>query len=290
MLKEIEFLINDVRLQSDNNDTNAIKDRELVRYFNDGVKTIQALIYKNNPLCTYFQSSYTFTAQASSRVYDLPTDVYGENAVSMVEISRDGGTTYTPVDRVWPEEGGAFFGWFIRGRQLYISGDPNLRLDGQLRIWYFYRLPRFDKVWATVSGAPAGQVITIANIDTEMFRVDRFITILTPAGAVRVENISYTKTTDTTITVVGDISTVLSGDLILMGKSSSLEADLPEECEPYIMDYVAQRIAGRQAYGEDWNKMNFWTAEERSNIMAIFADASQAVVRGPVLDTEYMRV
>ena len=63
-----------------------------------------------------------------------------------------------------------------------------------------------------------------------------------------------------------------------------------EEVEPYLMDYVAQRIFGRNNYGEDWNKANFWTSEERSNIISIFADASQAETRAPITDTEYMRI
>lgn len=287
-MKELEFLINDVREQTDNNDTNGVKDREFVRYFNDGVKTIQAIIFKNNPLCSYYQEPVIYSPVANSRVYDLPSDCYGDNAVSMVEMESSANEWY-PVDRVWPEDGNSFFGWFTRNKQVVISGDPDRTLSQRIRVWYFKRLPRFDKAWATVDSV-AGQIITITVSDAEMFKVDRFISILTAAGVVRVANLSYVKTSATTITVVGDLTGVVATDVIVMGKNSLLTVDLPEECEPYLTDYVAQRVVGRNNYTEDWNKMNFWTSEERSNIIAIFADAAQAQARAPITDTEYMRI
>lgn len=292
-MKDLQFLIYDVRDQTDNVSENGIKDREFVRYFNDGIKTIQAMIFKNNPLCSYYQSSIIYSALNTSRIYDLPDDVFGDNAVSLVEVTTDGGTHWTPLDRVWPEEGGSFVGWYTRNKQLFMTGPENYRFYGQVRVWYFKRLPRFDKVWATVDGAPVGNVITLDLLDanSEIFRIDRNMTFLDPSDFSVKGTFAFKKLTDTTIQVTsGDISTLLSGDLLLMGKNSTYELEMPEECEPYLMDYVAQRISGRQAYGDDWNRMNFWTSEERSNIMSIFADASQTEVRAPITDTEYMRI
>lgn len=288
-MKELQYLIYDVREQTDNRDENGVKDREFVRYFNDGVRTIQTMIFKNNPLCSYYQSSVTYQPQ-TTRIYDLPSDVFGDNAVSMVEVSKDGGTQWTPLDRVWPEEGGCLVGWFTRNKQVVIAGPENYRFDGQVRVWYFNRLPRFDKAWAKVNAIPVGQLITMNSVDLEMFRVDRFVTILKPDLSIRVSSLPYTKTSDTSITVVGNITSVAAGDFIVMGKGSLMTLDMPDECESYLMDYVGQRIAGRQSYGEDWNKFNYWTSEERANIMSIFADASQAEVRAPITDTEYLRV
>ncbi len=290
MLKEIAFLINDVREQTDNTDINGVKDREFIRYFNDGVKSIQAMIFKNNPLCSYHQASAVLTAQvANARVFDLPADVFGDNAVSMVEISSDGGTCWSPLDRAWAEEGDTILGWFTRNKQVYITGRKDVAVSFQVRAWYFQRLPRFDKAWATVTGV-AGQVITMTVLDADFYKVDRYISIYTALGVLRKANLSYVKTSDTTITVVGDLTGVVNTDVILMGAKSTLVVDLPEEVEPYLMDYVAQRVVGRNNYTEDWNKMNFWTSEERANIIAIFADASQAETRLPITDMEYMRI
>ena len=286
-MKEIKFLIYDVREQTDNRDENGVKDREFVRYFNDGVKTIQVLIFKNNPLCSYYQEPVIYSPINNLREHDLHSDCFGDNAVSLVQIESEG--KWFPLERVWPEDGNTFFGWYTRNKQVVISGAPDRTISQRIKVWYFKRLPRFDKAWATVVSV-AGQVITLSNVDAEMFKVDRFISILTVDGAVRVANLSFVKTTDTTITVVGSLAGVVASDVIVMGKNSLMTVDIPEECEPYLMDYVAQRVVGRNNYTEDWNKMNFWTSEERGNIISIFADASQAEVRAPITDTDYLGI
>lgn len=287
-MRELQFLIEDVREQTDNRDVNGIKDREIVRYFNDGVKTIQALIFKNNPLCSYYQEPVIFSPVNNEREYTLPSTCFADNAVSQVEMETSSGQ-WTTLERVWAEENGNFFGWFTRNKKVIISGCEDRALNERIRVHFFKRLPRFDKPWAKVASV-AGQNITMEDVDAEMFKIDRFITILQADGSARVAALPYTRTDDTHITVVGSLAGVEAGDQIVMSKNSSLDLDLPEECEPYLMDYVAQRMAGRQAYGEDWNKMNFWTSEERSNIVAIFADASQAQTRAPITDTDYMRI
>jgi hypothetical protein len=288
-MKEIQFLIHDVREQTDNTDTNGIKDREIIRYFNDGVKGIQAIIFKNNPLCSYHQEPVIFSPISGSRVYDLPSDCYGDNAVSMVEI-KSSGEIWQAIERVWPEDVNGQFGWFTRNQQVVISGKEDRTLDQDIRVWYFKRTPRFDKAWGTVTGVPVGQVITINNNDNEMFKVDRFITVFTAAGVVKLQNIPFTRASDTTLTAVGDITSLVAGDVILMGKISTLELRMPEEIEPYLLDYVAQRIVGRNSYTEQWEKTNYWTSEERGNIISIFADAAQAQTRAPITDTEYLEI
>lgn len=292
-MKELQYLIQDVREQTDNVDTNGVKDREIVRYFNDGVKTIQAIIFKNNPLCSYFQEPEIYNAVAGSREYTLPTDCYADNAVSLVEIEGERTGVWIPLERVWPEDGLSFFGWFTRNKTVVISGSvdsPNI--TKRIRVWYFKRLPRFDKAWAVADGPGVGTGIDLIVSDSQFPLVDNYITFLNSVtGLTRLANVKI-------LSVVGGVAlitnstltTVLSSDLMLMGKDSSLTLDLPDEVEPYLMDYVAQRIAGRNNYTEEWNKLNYWTSEERGQIISIFADASQAQVRAPLTDLDYMEI
>lgn len=286
-MRELPYLISDVREQTDNRDTNGVKDREFIRYFNDGVKTIQAIIFKNNPLCNFYQESVIFSPTNGTREYDLPSDCYGDNAVSMIEL--EGNSHWYPIERVWPEDGANFFGWFVRGKKIVISGCEDRNLSQRIRVWYFKRIPRFDKSWAKVTGV-AGQVITLTDIDSDLFQVDRFASFKQPDGSDRLDAIPFVKTSATTITATGDITTVVANDLLTMGKKSSMTLDIPDECEPYLLDYVAKRVYGRNNYGTDASKLDQFTEEERSNIIAIFADASQALVRAPITDTEYLRI
>lgn len=290
-MKELKYLILDVREQTDNVDTNGVKDREIVRYFNDGVKAIQAIIFKNNPLCSYFQEPEIYNAVAGSREYTLPTDCYGDNAVSMVEIEGETAGDWTPLDRVWPEDNDNFFGWFTRNKTVVISGKGSAsNIDKRIRVWYFKRLPRFDKVWGIVT-VKAAQVLTLGTLDTQYQYVDRFVSFLDPiTGEVQVAALPYVVTSASTITLVGSLTNVTVGDYMVMGKNTLMTVDLPDEVEPYLMDYVAQRISGKLNYTEDWNKLNYWTSEERTQIISIFADASQAQTRAPLTDLDYMEI
>ncbi len=131
----------------------------------------------------------------------------------------------------------------------------------------------------------------MGNLDSQYQYVDRFVSFLDQvSGEVQAAALPFVVTSATTITLVGSLDDVSVGDYMVMGKNSLMTVDIPEECEPYLMDYVAQRIVGRNNYTEDWNKMNFWTSEERGQIISIFADASQAQVRAPITDTDYMEV
>lgn len=289
-MRELKFLINDVREATDNTDVNGVKDKEIIRYFNDAIRSIQALVFKNNPLCSYFQTSMACARPIKGLTFTLPTDTYGDNAVSFVEINADGGNvdSYAPLERCWPEDQNNFFGWYTRNRSIVFTGKQDTG-GYAARVWYFQRLPRWDKKWATVGGIPVGQVITIAVLDEDFSGVDNFISIYSATGELKLAGVPFVVTSPTSITVVGNVSTVGGTDYIVMGKNSTLAVDLPEEVETYLLDYVSKRVSNRNNYS-DANKLDWFTAETKADIISIFNDVGQAQVRGPITDTDYMRL
>lgn len=286
-MREIAYLISDVREQTDNEDTNGVKDREFIRYFNDGVRAIQAIIFKSNPLSAYFQEPVIFSPIAG-REYTLPSNCFGDNAVSMVEAAG-AGDCWSVLDRVWPED--KFFGWFTRNKKVVISGDESRAMPENIRVWYFKRLAKFDKAWAKVDSV-VGQVVTLTEVDTDFGKVDRYCSFVDADGVSKLPGLKIESYTDTTVTFPAgvDVSGLVAGDQLLMGANVSLTLDLPEEVESYLMDYVAKRIYGRNNYTTDTSKIEYFTEEGRSNIMAIFGDASQAILRTPITDTDYLRI
>lgn len=290
-MRELSYLVQDVREQTDNVDVNGVKDKEFIRYFNDGVKSIQAIIFKNNPLCSYFQKSTEYPTPTAGRSFDLPEDCYACNAVTFVEVLSDASINdlYAPLRRCWQEDQNSFQGWYTRNNQVVFTGSRDVSLGYSARVWFFFRVPRFDKVWATVTNV-AGQVITITVADANFSTVDRFISIHDPiTRQPKLSKLAYSVTNPTTITVVGDISTVANGDLITMG-NSTLILNMPLEVEPYLMDYVAKRIYTRNNYSIDGSKISEFTAEEAANIAAIFGDAGQAIQGTPITDTTYLEI
>lgn len=290
-MRELQYLINDVREQTDNKDTNGVSDKEFIRYFNDAVKSVQAIVFKRNPLCSYFQKSVLYPTPTAGRAFDLPDDCYALNAVTFVEVQSDASINdeFSPLRRCFREDQRSFQGWFTQNRQIYFTGTLDVSLGYTARVWYFYRVPRFDKPWATVSSV-AGQVVSLTVSDSNYATVDRIVSFVNPTTReVKLRALPYVVTTPTSITITGDISTLSNGDIMVMG-DASLKLDMPDEVEPYLMDYVAKRIYGRNNYKSDAAQIEYFTQDDMSNIMAIFADAGQTIQATPITDTSYLEI
>lgn len=292
-MRELQFLINDVRQRTDNTDTNAVSDREIIGYFNDCVKSIQSICSKANVLSSYFKSSIFYPSPVADQELDLPSDVFGDNAVTYVDISSDASgspDSWSTLERISQEEGHYLTGWYTRNKKIVFTGTRGANLGYGARAWYFKRLPRWDKAWATFT-SKIGQAVTINVLDSDFSKIDRFITFINPlTNEVRASGLSYVVTAPGQITVTGDVSSLVAGDLMLMGKISTIDIELPEEVEPYILDYVGKRIYGRNNYREDATQNDYFTADDRDNITSIFADAGKSIVHPPITDTSYLKV
>lgn len=293
-MRLLKYLILDVREQTDNEDLNGTKDKEIVRYFQDGLKQIQQIIFKNNPYCSYFQEPFLIPSPIQGKNFPLPSDVYADNAVSMVEVNNEGAYRddyWQTLDRGYAEEQSSLTGWFTRNKSIFFSGTKDAPISRMARVWYFQRHPRWDKVWATVDSI-TGDTIKLKDFDKDLFDVDQFITVYeSDEETKRASNLKFTKVSDDEIKIIsGDYSTIASDDVILMGKNSNILANLPEEVESYLMDYVAKRVYSRNNYTTDTAKISEFTAEEKDNIISIFADVGQSNTRTPITDVEYLKI
>jgi len=308
-MRDLQYLISDVRESTDNTDTNGIKDKEIIRYFQDGVRSIQAIIFKNNPLCSYFQYPTIITAPKSGTAYALPTDTYADNAVTFVETQSDSGSSqfWTRLDRCWQEDQNIRMGWYTRNRSILFSGAQDSPLSLKARAWYFRRLPRWDKVWAKVTSI-AGNTIAISVTDRDFVGVDSILTFLDTSGNQKlgtdglpiltglkfslVAPFSFDASQNSigTLLVLGTLTGLAVGDQIVMGKNTTLSIDLPEEVESYILDYVGKRIYSRNNYSLDSAKVEYFTQEARDNIVQIFTDVGQSQVTTPITDTDFLGI
>lgn len=297
-MKELKYYINDVRLQTDNTDENGVKEREIVRYFNDGIKAIQAIVFKNNPLCSYFQKSQEYPVQ-STREFDLPTDCYAFNAVSRVETKGENGK-WCQLERVWPEDN--FYGWYTANKKLILSGDEGTSYPDTIRVTYFQRLPTFGKRLEYISSVSSGLVQTVNSVEaavTAYLNTSPSLSIVGPDGVILYDLAQAESVATTNISLhpyftipAGTVTTLtaIARKSLVWGKNATFVLDLPDEVEPFLLDYVAKRIYGRNNYGADATKIEYFTETEKGDITSIFADAGQAITRTPITDTDYLRI
>lgn len=288
-MRRIEYLINEVRMTTDNEETNSITDGEMVAWFNDSQNDIMSLIFEKNPQSDMF-NEVTVIPFDGNFVYDLPDDIYAENAILLVEVQcgyTDINDGYVPVTRISDNERPTFFGYFTRNGQIVFSVYQPYTTIQNFRLTYFKKLKRFDKRWATVSSV-AGQVINVTNSDSQMLTIDDKISIVTADGTVVTDALTIVSSSlPTSLTVSGSLTGVVGGMYIVMTDYSTTVCALPDACEIYLKDYVRQRLYTRQNYG-DAGKQSTFTEYQQSRLITIFAHKAKDGSSAPITDIEFL--
>lgn len=289
-MRKLRFLVSDAREATDNEDTNGVSDREIVRYFNDCVKSIQAIVLKNNPRCAYFQASTTFQAPLQGQSFTLPNDCFAFNAVTFVEVLSEASIDdyWYRLEQVHQEDQNNFFGWFVKNKEIYFTGRNDVQVGNAAKVWYFKRLPSWQMPVGKAQSL-VGQLLTLTT-STKLDNTE-YITVYSPTGTLRGSyEIDPDLSTNGTVTIVGSTVGIVNGDLVLPENESVLEIDLPDEVETYLLDYVSKRIYSRKNYAQDASNVTFFSEEAKANITAIFGDASNAIYRAPITNTDFLEV
>lgn len=295
-MRRLEFLINQVRRSTDNTDTNAVKDAEIIEYFNDGVKAIQSLIHRQNYTPDLFLATQEYSFASGQLEYTLPSDIYSTNAIMLVEV-RFGDSNvnegFRPTKRIADVERPDFFGYFVRdGKIIFSLSESNTSFAfDKFRVTYFRRLKRFDKRWATIASITPGSSNTVAltgTVDEDMPQVDDIISIVDSTGAVILSGLTANFTSlPSSLSYVGATTGVVGGQYIVMGDLSSTHTELPDSIEPYLLDYVRQRLYTRQNYN-DANKQMGFTQSSESDIISIFSNKSRDPGDPVITDTDFL--
>jgi hypothetical protein len=284
-MRRLEFLLTQVRNSTDNKDVNGISTSEIVGYFNDAQKYIATLIFKSNPYADFFKEQVSYPAN-STGIYTIPDDCYSTNAVSMVELktntlanANDGYTRIKPIS----ESEFAYVGGYItRNNTIALSGTNQF----PVRLTYFRRPKTLDVRQAKVISISAGVSITMDAAPTELYTIDDNASTVNAVGDQVVKAIYFTNTSGTallTTTTTG----VVANQYVVAGKNSTNRSELPDECEPYLLDYVRQRIYTRNNY-DDANKQMFFTEQQKAEVISIFSKNKKDDDTIPVTDFSFL--
>ena len=290
-MRRLEYLITSVRRSTDNTQTSAVTDAEMIEWFNDGQKLIQNLVFKSNPKADLFKGVKEYQMD-SSMVYDLPADIYAVNAISLVEVNNGSNTTvnggYYPIDRVDEANAATLFGYFTRDGKIYLTGCyTNYNLT-QLRVTYFKALPRFDKRWGTIQTVNSGVSLVLQDgFDELASTVDDQVTVVDGDGTTVLNGIRISSFAAGTWNTTNLLAGVLAGQYVCMGSRSENVCGLSDECEPYLLDYVRKRLYGRNVY-QDGDKQEGFTAEQKDELIRLFQNNTKEIQIPPITDYTYL--
>jgi hypothetical protein len=289
-MRRTEFLLTEIRNSTDNTDTNAIKDAELIAYLNYGQKLIQNIVFAANIKSDIFKQTEVYEANESG-VYDLPNDIYAVNSISLVE-GRFGldnvNSGFRPIERVDKSEAANMFGYYTEDNQLVLTGlNINLQVV-QLRVTYFRVLPRMDKRWGQINTVNSGvSLVMETGYDSNASTVDDYVSVVNKFGAQVLGGIFIDDFNGATWETTDTLTGVVAGQYVCMGKNSVNASLLPDECETYLLDYARQRVYTRNVY-DDANKQVYFTDQQKTDIAALFSNNQKDIIYPPITDTEYL--
>lgn len=287
-MRRLEFLLTEVRNSTDNTDTNGVKTPEIVGYYNDAQKFITTMIFKNNPYCDLFKAQ-SIQSAVSSNEYTLPSNCFAVNAVSMVEVKTNTSNNndgYVRIKPIMESEFAFAFGYITRDNKVIISGQDNISWFSDVRITYFKQLPTLDVRQAKVASTIANTSITCVAAPTDLYTISDHCSTVDALGDQVVSDIYFTNTSGlvlTTTTTTGVDNT----QYIVSGADACNRPLLPDACEPYLQDYVRQRIYTRNNY-DDANKQMYFTELRQAEIISIFSKNKKDDDTIPTTDTEFL--
>lgn len=288
-MRRLELLEKEVRESTDTVDENSLNTYELMRYFNDGQKLLQKILYTANQSADLFIRSENIAVTSGVKSYPLPDDIYARNSV--VGLMTANGHKIT---RMSPQELQNMYGYALYGKNIMLSFDPteNLVLD------YVYKLPvisfRLAQVDTFDTGAGTIDAVAGSIIANEDF-VDRFdyYTIVDSDGNIKAPKMKLSSLAGLTFTFTGDLTGgtdydgVAAGDYVVCGKFGTSHSELPDECEPFLLTYVQRRILAKIS-SSDIQSESAFTSEERQDIQDLFLDNVSDALYPVSSDVDYL--
>lgn len=298
MLRRFELLVNEVRESTSTEDINSIGEYEIMRYFNDGQKLIQKILFTANPSSDIFvrQAKYTITDRTQI-AYDLPFDIYAHNAVNNINSLKDGNIAQT-LTRVAYREKEYLWGYALQDKQFILTSNPEVSTIQALLLNYVYQLPIMGYRLAQVDSV-AAQIINVVQgtvIENEDFEnryeyytiVDKYGNVKQSADYQNQSNrLLLTGRNGSGFTFEGDLTQVVNGDWIVAGESGTSHSCLPKECEPYLLTYVQRRILNKIS-SQEVQSENIFTMQERMDLEDLFKDTVKDPLYPVSSDTDYL--
>ncbi len=298
-MRRLELLSTEVRDSTDTRDINSISIYELMRYFNDGQKAIQKIIFTANPDTDMFVSQTLYTPASEQVAYDLPYDIYSYSAVSALHSIKDNKIVQTLKKGAYREKD-ALWGYAIVDKKFVLSSSPSTSTISGLLLNYTRKLPIMSYRIAQITAVDAlTGVVTVdaGTIISDLTFTDRYdnYSIVNSIGTQKAIRLNLVSAVGTAFTFTGELEADANlgldgaeiGDWIVCGDSGTSHSSLPDECEPFLLSYVQRRVLAKLSSSEIQIEAIF-TEQERQDIEDLFADTTKDIVYPVTSDTDYL--
>lgn len=276
-MKRAEYLVNLAREVSreglNPNGTASILDSTVIQYLNEAQERIYALISASKNVQKPFFRSYQTNVIANQAVYTVPYRIPMGNRYHYIERSPDSDPrNFVRIDKLQLFNNANYpsnfqDGYIIFNNQIQLVPPPVDSL-GMIRIWFEeqantldIRRGQIDTVNGLTSTGFTSVVLdtTADSYETSVpgyagaLPID-YICIVDSDGNTKARNIpvgTYDTVTNTLTPRAGFTfftgDTIAVGDYVTFNKYSSTHSTLPDMCEPYLIQYAANRMMGQNS-------------------------------------------
>lgn len=301
-------LITQARRQTENeefSDTTGISTDELIQYLNDGQNRIFSKITIKHP-GAFVVESPDINVTPGQESYSLPSDVYLDNRISIVEFSSTSDirdfTRLQPASLHSRENGFAGFpnSYIRRSGKVLLQPVPSM--SGTLRVNYQRRIASLDIRRGSVASVvldTATNTITSLTLETtdndydspEINDSDHLcvIDVLGNQKMVKIQIDSMVESTGVVTINSGftfaDGETIAVGDKIVTGDNTSTHSELQITCERYLIAYLAWKILKRDS-SEDATEQAQEVFAMEKDIVESYSDITDDITLIPLISMD----
>jgi hypothetical protein len=272
-MRSVSRLIEEARESTNIDSQDAVTDKLCVAYLNRIQAYIQNLVFTSNTESRFFKGNASFNIQTGYDTYQLPFNVYNENSINTVQIKYSSGSSYSyaPLKKISEKRRGQECGYYVYNNNLVLSPIPST--SDLIVVSYQKRLPTLGLIVGNVDSV-IDPTITIStnllNANASVF--SDFISTVDNEGVIKTYGNRIVSDTLTSITT-NSTDGILVGQNVIYGEYSTNIPQLPNECEPLLIEMLERCMLARLS-SKDVQIANMFTSEMVGNLLEVFKENS----------------
>lgn len=290
-MRRLELLINDIRFNSDNEQTTRFPSIRLMKFFNDAQREIQSMIIGADEIGKHFIGADTIDTVSGQESYDLPSDIFANSYVLSVGYSLDQSSLpyYTPLDQISDRERGTRLGYVLRNSTLLMSPIPTVPMTDGIRVDYVRKLYTLSIRIGSIASFISGTSITLnAGYSTATITdYEDFVTVVDKDGVIKQSGIRLNSYSTGVIGTDTTLTGITAGDYVVLGRVASSHSELPDICEG-VLTMMVEKAIQRVDASQEFNWADLITEEQKASILSVFQGADHDVKSPPITNHEYL--
>lgn len=276
-MRNVKFLIREARQNTNTVDNESIPDDLCIALLNRSLNYLISTLYNMNVRIRLFAKEIELQDATTPKTYNLPWDIYAQNAIINVSFDSNGFRTF--LDQLSDKNKTDRSGYIVTKNQIYINPRPSTY--GTYFLKYSAKTPLFALRAGTINVVNVNTSIISSDLDPEFSDSTEYYCIVDKFGEI-IQSRIYVNQTGTVLTCP-DTTNVLPGMFIVAGNYATTHCPLPDELEPILIQMLEVLINARLS-STDLPISDAISKAQLEALAETFADNSADPITPPILE------